>query len=253
MLLDLRNKTVLVTGSSNGIGFSIAQCFLEYGCFVIINGRTNTALENATHALNNENVHAIVADVSIPNQAVKLVSESAKLRGGIDILVCNVGSGISVLPGEENLSEWNRVFAQNLWSTTNMVEASLELLAKSKGSIICISSICGNEVIAGAPLTYSCAKSALNAYVRGVSRPLSKRGIRINAVAPGNILFEGSTWSRKLKEDPQLVGETIKREVALETFGTPEDIANMVTWLASSKSRFVTGAVFTIDGGQVRS
>jgi len=158
-----------------------------------------------------------------------------------------------VSPGEECLDEWRRVFDLNLWSATNVIEAAKDALIASKGVIICISSICGLEVIPGAPLTYSAAKAALNIYVRGVARHLGKHGVRVNAVAPGNILFDESVWEKRMAQDLRVVEEMLKNNVSLNKLGSPEDVANIVAWLASSRSKFVTGQIWTVDGGQIRS
>lgn len=134
-----------------------------------------------------------------------------------------------------------------------MVEAAREALVASRGTIICISSICGLEVIPGAPITYSAAKAALHAFVRGVARPLGKQGVRINAIAPGNVLFEESVWSRKIAEDRAGVEEVISREVSLGRFGSPQEIADLVAFAASPLSAFATGQIWTLDGGQSRA
>ena len=123
----------------------------------------------------------------------------------------------------------------------------------SRGTIVCMSSICGLEVVPDAPVTYSAAKAALHAYVRGIARPLGRQGIRINAIAPGNILFNGSVWSRKLSEDRSAVHAMLERDVALNSLGTPRDVANLVAYLASPRSSFATGGVWALDGGQVHS
>lgn len=251
MELELAGKTALITGSSRGIGFAIAQALHAEGCLVVLNARNSEALESATASLPGS--IGIVGDVTQADAAQTLVEETVAAVGQLDILVCNVGSGRSVPPGEETAEEWQRVFALNLWSTTNMVEAASEALARTQGVVACVSSICGSEVIPGAPVTYSAAKAALHAYVRGIARPLGRQGVRINAVAPGNILFDGSVWSRKLKEDADAVNVMLQRDVALSSLGAPEDIAHMVCYLASPVSGFATGAVWTLDGGQVRA
>lgn len=251
MQLELAGKTALVTGSSRGIGRAIAQTLHDEGCRVALNGRTAADVSLVASELSG--AIAVVGDVTRPDEARRVVSEATAALGGLDILVCNVGSGRSVPPGEETFEEWQRVFAMNLWSTTNTVEAAREALAASTGVIVCISSICGLEVVPGAPVTYSAAKAALNAYVRGIARPLGKLGIRINAIAPGNILFEGSVWSRKLQEDARTVDSMLVRDVALGRLGTPREVAELVAYLASPRSGFASGAVWTVDGGQVHS
>jgi 3-oxoacyl-[acyl-carrier protein] reductase len=251
MQLDLSGKIALVTGSSKGIGWAIAQALHAEGCRVALNARNAADLSAATAQLAGS--IGVVGDVTQPAEAQQVVAEVVRTFGQLDILVCNVGSGRSVPPGNETADEWQRVFALNLWSTTNAVEAARDVLVTSKGAIVCISSICGLEVIQGAPVTYSAAKAALHAYVRGIARPLGKLGVRINAVAPGNILFDGSVWSRKLAEDAPAVQAMLAKDVALGRLGTPADVASLVAYLASPHSAFASGGVWTLDGGQVHS
>lgn len=251
MRLELAGKTALVTGSSRGIGRAIAEVLHAEGCRVALNGRIADDVSLAASEM--PRAIAIAGDVTQPGEASRVVSEASAAMGGLDILICNVGSGRSVPPGEETFAEWQRVFALNLWSTTNTVEAAREALSASKGVIVCVSSICGLEVVPGAPVTYSVAKAALHAYVRGIARPLGKLGIRINAIAPGNILFDGSVWSRKLQEDASAVDSMLENEVALARLGTPQEVAELVAYLSSPRSGFASGAVWTLDGGQVHS
>ncbi len=251
MQLDLSGKVALVTGSSKGIGWAIAQTLHAEGCRVALNARNAADLTAATALL--AGAIGVVGDVTQPAEARQLVAEVLNTFGRLDILVCNVGSGRSVSPGNETADEWQRVFALNLWSTTNSVEVARDALVASKGVIVCISSICGFEVIPGAPVTYSAAKAALHAYVRGIARPLGREGVRINAVAPGNILFDGSVWSRKLVEDAPAVQAMLAKDVALGGLGTPADVASLVAYLASPRSGFASGSVWTLDGGQVHA
>lgn len=248
MKLNLKDKIMLVTGSTHGIGFSIAQYLLTYGCKVIINGRNEDRLKIATAKL--PGATGLLGDVSDPKTASDLLKSVKSSFSQLDGLVCNVGSGTSVEPGYENFEEWQRVFSKNLWSTTNMVEGASDLLEKSSGAIVCISSICGQKTISNAPVTYSVAKSALNTYVERISIPLGRKGIRINAIAPGNILFKGSVWDKKLKENKFAVENMLKNNVALRKLGAPEDIANLTAYLLSQTSKFVTGSIYNADGGQ---
>lgn len=251
MVPELAGKTALVTGSSRGIGRAIATLLHASGCRVAINARHAEGLAPTAAALPGS--IAIAGDVTEANQARRVVGEAVAALGRLDILVCNVGSGQSVPPGTETPDEWQRVFALNLWSTTNMVEGARDALAISSGSIVCISSICGLEVIPGAPVTYSAAKAALHAYVRGIARPLGRQGIRINAVAPGNILSESSVWAQRMADDARAVQQMLDREVSLGRLGTPQEVAELVAFLASSRAGFATGGIWQLDGGQVRA
>lgn len=251
MQLDLNGRIALVTGASRGIGRAIADELHGEGCRVALNARTAEPLRAAADAL--PGAIAVAGDVTRPDEARRVIREALVACGKLDILVCNVGSGRSVPPGEETAEEWQRVFQLNLWSATNMIEAARDALAQSKGVIICISSICGTETVSGAPVTYSAAKAALNAAVRGLARPLGRQGIRVHAVAPGNILFEGSVWARKQAEDSLAVDEMLKRDVALGRLGTAKEVAELVAFLASARAGFASGGVWTLDGGQTRS
>ena len=251
MDLELKGKNALITGSSKGIGYAIATLLHKEGCNVTINGRNNETLKNNITSFN-ERIHGCAADVTKVDDCHTLIKETINKWGSIDIIVCNVGSGTSVKPGDENFEEWQKVFLNNFYSAVNVIEAAKNELSKSGGSIVCISSIAGMEST-GAPVTYSVSKSALNAYVKNISKPLAKLGIRINAVIPGNIIFEGSVWTKKLSENPQDVEKMLKNEVAMQRFGKPQEIANFVAFLCSEKSSFATGSLFVVDGGQTRS
>lgn len=251
MNLGLKDKIALVTGSTKGIGLETAKILYNEGCKLIINGRSDKNIKIILDEM--PGTLFVKGDVTNNLDIKKIVQKIEKKFNKIDILVCNVGYSSSVSPGEENLKEWEKIFLLNFFATTNIIEKTKNLLALNKGVITCISSICGLEVIPSAPLTYSSAKAALNSYVLGISRPLGKLGIRINAVAPGNILFDGSVWSKKLNKDPQQVSELLEKEVALSKLGKPEDVGNLVAFLSSPLSNFITGTILTVDGGQHKS
>jgi 3-oxoacyl-[acyl-carrier protein] reductase len=249
MNISFSGKRVLVSGSTAGIGLAVARAFSAEGAIVAVNGRDEARLASVAKELG---ALAVAADVSKPSGAQNASTGIQSAWGTLDILVCNVGNGRSVPPGSETQDEWDRMLSLNLFSATNLVEACRPLFPESGGAIVCISSICGVETL-GAPVAYSAAKAALNAFVSSIGRPLAANNIRINAVAPGNIYFPGGTWDYLLSKDELKVRAMLDSQVAMKRFGRPEEIANAVLFLASDKASFITGSVLVADGGQIRS
>jgi len=253
MKLEIEDRVALVVGASRGIGLAIANTLAAEGAKVALAARGLDGLKAACEQIGHSaSFH--VADVTDPAVALTLVRDVERQWGKIDILVCNVGSGASVPPGQETAAEWSRVMTLNLFASTNMIEAARPVMRRGSGdcAIICVSSICGLAAL-GAPVTYSAAKAALNATVRGLARPLAIEGIRINAVAPGNILAADGTWARKIAENKPAVDEMLDREVPLRRLGKPEEVADIVAFLASPRAAFITGTVIVADGGQLRA
>lgn len=251
MDLRLKNKVVLITGSGHGIGESIAKAFHAEGCIIILNSRNEKELIRLKNKIK-ERVDYVVADVTKPDDCNKLIKEIISNHKKLDVLICNVGLSRSVKPGIEDLHEWQKILNANLHSTTNIIKVAEEHLEKTSGSIVCISSIAGINILHDAPITYSTAKAALNFYIRGISRPLGMKGIRINGVAPGNIMFKNSVWERKMKEDEKGVKKFIENEVVMKRLGNSNEIADFVVFVASPRNSFSTGSIFVVDGGQIK-
>ncbi len=249
MNLRLKGKKVFITGSSSGIGLEIAKKFHSYGSTIALNSRNRESLENAKK-LFSEPIEVIQGDMTSKKSAEEAINKFVDKFNALDILICNVGSGRSVPPLMENISDWEKSISLNLFSAINPISVSINHLTRSEGVITCISSICGDQMIENAPLTYSSAKAALNRYIINSSFYLAKKNIRINAVSPGNVLFRGSIWEKKLKENKDDVQEMIKNKVPLNKFITPEDISESVAFLSSPISSSTTGQIFVVDGGQ---
>ncbi len=249
MNFNLENKKVFITGSTSGIGLEIARKLDQYGCKVAINSRHEINLEKFRKNFNNP-IQFIKGDMSNDIDSKKAIHHFVQSFGSIDILICNVGTGKSSAPCTESFDDWYKSISMNLLSATNPISASLKYLEMTSGVITCVSSICAQKMIEGAPLTYASSKAALERYVINSSFYFAKKNIRINAVAPGNVIFPGSVWEKKSLEDPNKINEMLRQKVPLNKFVTTEDISEAVAFLSSPLSQSTTGQVINIDAGQ---
>ena len=179
------------------------------------------------------------------------IIETIKLEyGRLDVLVCNVGDGADLDSDNSTDERWSHFLSSNLLSTTFLVDAAISILIKSKGNVVAVSSICGSTLVKGAPIEYSAAKAALNMYIKLMALKHGENSIRFNAVSPGNVMFEGSTWHSKIKKNKEFVNKYISENVPMGVFIEPEAVAEAILFLANDRSKFTTGVVLDIDGGQ---
>jgi len=255
MELGLQGKNVLIGGASRGIGHAIAAAFVAEGANVTITGRDAGTLEAARATLDANrpgSTHSVVGDLNESDSISRAIDEAMSRWNSLDTVVANVGAGRATQGWDVSQTEWQDVFQTNFWASAKLVDASMKhLVAAGDSSAIMIGSIAGLESIS-APIPYSVAKSALASYAKNMARAVGRSGVRVNCVAPGNVFFPGGTWDRKLKEDKALVHAYLDAEVPLNRFASPEEIADIVTFLASRRARFITGACLVADGGQTR-
>lgn len=250
----LKGKVSVVSGSSRGIGKAIARTLLSKGATVYITGRNYENLNSAYEELKIEfgdNVKKYCTDLTVTENISGLMNHVLHNEKKLDIVVANIGSGRSKQGWDVEDSYWTESFDINFFSSVRLVRETVRKMKEinSKGSIVLIASIAGCERIA-APLPYSAAKAALLSYMKGMSALIGEYGIRINAVSPGNILFEGGTWDNRLAQNKEETENYIKKNVPMARFGTPEEIGNIVTCLCTDNASFITGANIIIDGGQ---
>ncbi|MDP1626517.1 SDR family NAD(P)-dependent oxidoreductase [Parvibaculum sp.] len=262
MKLELEGKHVFIAGASRGIGLGMAHAFAREGAKVALTARGAGALDEAKAALvaegaKPENLLTIAGDMTASADiAAALEAAEAKL-GPVHCAIANVGLSRAPLGFDVSDEDWDADMKQNLFGSVYLArEAIRRILARPAperqgANVILISSVAGVDAM-GTALTYAASKAGINHFTRQLAKFTGKENIRVNAIAPGNILFDGGVWDKNTKERPEAWERWIKREVALRRFGTVEEIADAALFLASPRASFITGEVLVVDGGQVR-
>lgn len=245
-MFDLSGKVALVTGGSRGIGRGICTYLAQHGAAVAINYNVSKAeaeeLKGKIEAAGGKAI-TVQADVRLPEDTERMVQETVNGLGRLDILVNNAGFNRDTLILRMSLEDWDEVMDLNLRAVFLCTKAVLRTMMKQRtGRIINIGSVSGLAGNAG-QANYAAAKSGLIGFTRAVAREMGSRNITSNLVAPGLVITELTKDIRK-----EIV-EGVKQRLIIDRFGTVEDIAACVVYLASDEGGYVTGQVLSVDGG----
>jgi len=247
--LGIEGKVALVTGATRGIGLGIAQHLAAEGARVAVVARTAAEVRRIADEMNG---FGVAADVLTAEGCTRAVEETRHNLGPIEILVNNFGARAGTSWRDTRVAEFEEAFRGNLSVSARMTELVLpQMLERGWGRIVLISSVFGREW-GGAP-AYNAAKAAENSYVKSLAREVASKGVTVNAVAPGSILWEGGGWHRRRHADPEGIAEFVRREMPLGRFGTVEEVAAVVAFACSAQASLLNGACIAVDGGQGRS
>jgi 3-oxoacyl-[acyl-carrier protein] reductase len=247
MSFTFKGKKAVVTGASRGIGRSIALAFAAAGADIAICARGAEKLAETAAELKNRGgkVHAATCDLADGEAVTRFVNDAAQALGGIDILVNNA-SGYGLADDEPG---WRSSIDIDLLASVRASRAALPFIERAGGgAIVYISSIAGLEPSVRTP-PYGAVKAALIQYAMTQAASLAAKRIRVNAVAPGSIEFPGGVWDVRKRETPALYERTL-RSIPSGRYGRPEEIANVVLFLASDLASWITGQTLVADGGQ---
>ena len=249
-LFNLKNKSVLITGSSKGIGKAIAYQCAEHGAKVIISSRKLDICEQTADEINiklgSEVAYAISANISDDDQLENLVNETRKKIGKIDVLICNAATNPfmgSML--DMPIEKFDKVMHNNIRSNQILCNLVLpEMISKEDGSIIIISSI---AAIKGSPIlgAYNISKAADVMIVKNIAAEFGHKNIRANSIAPGLIKTD---FARALWENPDIL-KTVLSSTPMQRIGVPDEIAGVAVMLASDAGNYINGQTIVVDGG----
>ena len=249
--LGLEGRVAFVSASTRGIGLHIARRLALEGVRVAVVARTAADVARVAEELGPGHV-GIGADLTLVEGCEDAVERARTRLGPIDILVNNLGLRAGTSWEDSGVPEFEKAMAGNLYPALRLSQLVLpEMRRRSHGRILVISSLFGRE--AGGSPAYNAAKAAEHSFVTSLAREVASSKVTVNAIAPGSILYEGGSWHRRQLPDPEGNAEFVSRELPLGRFGAPEEIANVVAFIASDAASLVNGASIAVDGAQSRS
>ncbi|MBM7553990.1 SDR family NAD(P)-dependent oxidoreductase [Thalassobacillus pellis] len=243
--MKLLNKTAIITGGCKGIGYATAQKFLKEGANVVVVDLDQNDIEHAVTTLKeySQRIEGFAADVSNKSKVQAVIQYTIEQFGSLDILINNAGivQDAQLLKMKED--QWDRVIDVNLKGVFLMTQAAgLQMKEQNRGVILNASSVVGIHGNFG-QTNYVASKSGVNGMTKTWAKELGCYNIRVNSIAPGFILTD------IVKNMPEKILNMMKEKSLLNDIGTPEDIANAYAFLASDEAQFVTGTIFSVDGG----
>jgi len=249
MDFGIEGKVALVTAATKGIGLGIAQALAREGARVSIVARTEADVKRVATEIKG---FGVAADVTTEDGCIRSVEDTQKNLGPIDILVNNFGARAGSSWSDTGPKEFEAAFAGNVVVSARMSKLVLDgMIQRGWGRIVVITSVWGREA-GGAP-AYNAGKAAEISMVKSLAREVASKGVTVNAVAPGSILWEGGGWHRRQQADPQGIAEFVRNEMPMGRFGTVDEVANVVAFVCSTQASLLTGACINVDGGQSRS
>lgn len=247
-------KVALVTGATSGIGQACAIAFAAASAKVVCVGRREAALQNVSERIRalDSAALAIQADLSAEHEAGRVVDETVKIFGGIDVLVNAAGHISSGTIENTSLNAWDDMMNVNVRAPFQLMQKALPSLIERRGNIVNVSSVTGLRAFPGV-LAYCVSKAALDQLTRCASLELAAKGVRVNAVNPGVVVTDIHKRGGMSEEAYAAFLEHSKTTHPLGRTGRPEEIAALVMFLASDEASWITGATYSIDGGRAQT
>lgn len=238
------NRVVLITGAGSGIGRAIATAFAEQGATVCVLGRSEDSLSETVSGFDEQRTLVLPTDVTVQADLEATVTAVLERFGRIDVVVGSAGLSEPSVIDDFDHDVWDRMRSVNIDGMIHLARATVSALDVSRGTFIAVSSVAGLGGDWG-QFAYNATKGAVNTMVQSLALDLGRRGIRVNAIAPGFI----ATKQTQSRLDDEEFAAALMNRVALDRPGTPDDVARVALFLAGDDAAYLTGVIVPVDGG----